>query len=104
MNQVLRGRVQAGKGDASRWLSLFNAAYSRKLGHPIYPGSLNLALDHDFRWFDPAYKAHLICFGRGARRQPDICSALRAGGPRQKEGVALDPDHSRPRTRGPLGH
>lgn len=65
MNQVLRGRVQAGKGDASRWLSLFNAAYSRKLGHPIYPGSLNLALDHDFRWFDPAYKAHLICFGRG---------------------------------------
>ena len=61
---MLRGRVQAGKGDASRWLSLFNAAYCRKLSHPIYPGSLNLALDHDFIWLEPAYQAHIVCFGR----------------------------------------
>jgi hypothetical protein len=27
-----RARVQAGFGDASRWLKLFNAAYSEKLG------------------------------------------------------------------------
>ena len=64
--QRLRGRVQAGKGDAARWLLRFNAAYSRKLGRTIYPGSLNLALEHNFNWFDPAYQAHRIWFGREA--------------------------------------
>ena len=47
-NVVLEGRVQPGKGDASRWLSQFNAAYSRKLGMAIFPGSLNVALPHAF--------------------------------------------------------
>jgi len=37
---ILRGRVQPGKGDASRWLGLFNDAYVRKTGMPIFPGSL----------------------------------------------------------------
>ena len=31
------GRVQSGKGDASRWLSKFNAAYSQKVGAPVFP-------------------------------------------------------------------
>lgn len=64
MGQVLRGRLQAGKGDASHWLRLFNAAYSRKLQMPVYPGSLNLALEHTFDWFASSYEAHIIWFGR----------------------------------------
>lgn len=64
MNTVLHGRVQAGKGDASHRLARFNAAYSRKLGHRIYPGSLNLALDHHFDWFDQAHEGRIIRFGR----------------------------------------
>jgi CTP-dependent riboflavin kinase len=64
MKATLCGRVQPGKGDASRWLGLFNAAYSRKLGCQIYPGSLNLALDHEFNWFDPAFEPYVIWFGR----------------------------------------
>jgi len=32
MSELLAGKVQAGFGDASRWLKLFNAAYSEKLG------------------------------------------------------------------------
>jgi hypothetical protein len=64
MTELLRGLVQSGKGDASRWLSRFNAAYSRKLGSIIYPGSLNLALDHAFNWFDPKYAESLNSFGR----------------------------------------
>ena len=63
MGQLLRGRVQSGKGDASRWLRLFNAAYSRKLQMPVYPGSLNLALEHTFDWFAPQYQAHTVWFG-----------------------------------------
>ncbi len=64
MPVVLVGRVQSGEGDAARWLERFNAAYSRKLGMPIFPGSLNLALPHPFDWHAPALEPHLIRFGR----------------------------------------
>jgi CTP-dependent riboflavin kinase len=60
----LTGRVQAGKGDASRWLSMFNDAYSRKLGGPVFPGSLNLALDADFDWFAPDLAKRTLWFDR----------------------------------------
>jgi hypothetical protein len=60
MSELLAGRVQAGFGDASRWLKLFNAAYSDKLGMPVFPGSLNIALDHVFNWFDVRYEAQRI--------------------------------------------
>jgi len=65
MNEVLRGRVQPGQNNASHWLGLFNAAYSRKLGMPVFPGSLNLALDQAFDWFAPRYQPHIVWFGRG---------------------------------------
>lgn len=61
---VVEGRVQAGKGDASRWLSRFNAAYSRKLGMPVFPGSLNVALGEHFDWFAPWLQPHVLWFGR----------------------------------------
>jgi len=64
MSELLAGKVQAGFGDAARWLKLFNAAYSEKLGMPVFPGSLNIALDHVFDWFDARYEAHRIWFGR----------------------------------------
>ena len=32
MSELLAGKVQSGFGDASRWLKLFNPAYSEKLG------------------------------------------------------------------------
>ena len=60
MSELLAGKVQAGFGDASRWLKLFNAAYSEKLGMPVFPGSLNIALDHVFDWFDARYETHRI--------------------------------------------
>ncbi len=64
MTELLRGRVQPGKRDACRWLGLFNAAYSQKLQMPVYPGSLNLALDDTFDWYATRYQAHTIWFGR----------------------------------------
>jgi len=48
MSELLAGKVQAGFGDASRWLKLFNVAYREKLGVAVFPGSLNIALDHVF--------------------------------------------------------
>ncbi len=64
MSELLVGKVQAGFGDAARWLKLFNAAYSQKLGMSVFPGSLNIALDHVFDWFDARYEARRIWFGR----------------------------------------
>jgi CTP-dependent riboflavin kinase len=64
MGELLRGRIQAGKGDACHWLGLFNEAYSRKLQMPVYPGSLNLALDNTFDWFAARYQPYIIWFGR----------------------------------------
>jgi len=62
--EILRGRVQAGENNANHWLRLFNDAYSRKLGMPVFPGSLNLALEHNFNWHDERYAAKRIWFGR----------------------------------------
>jgi CTP-dependent riboflavin kinase len=64
MSELLAGKIQAGFGDASRWLKLFNAAYSEKLGMSVFPGSLNISLDHVFDWFDARYEARRIWFGR----------------------------------------
>ena len=64
MSELLAGKVQSGFGDASRWLKLFNAAYSEKLGMSVFLGSLNIALDHEFDWFDARNQAHRIWFGR----------------------------------------
>jgi CTP-dependent riboflavin kinase len=64
MSELLAGKVQAGFGEACRWLKLFNAAYSEKLGMSVFPGSLNIALDHVFNWFDARYEAQTIWFGR----------------------------------------
>lgn len=60
----LQGRVQSGTGDASHWLSRFNAAYARKAGMPIFPGSLNLALPEPFDWFAPEIERRAIRFDR----------------------------------------
>ena len=48
MSELLAGKVQVGFGAASHWLKLFNAPYSEKLGMAVFPGSLNIALDHVF--------------------------------------------------------
>lgn len=58
------GRVQPGKGDASRWLARFNAAYARKVGMPVFPGSLNLVLPHVFDWSAPAIRRRTVWFNR----------------------------------------
>jgi len=64
MESRLIGRVQAGAGDASHWLSKFNTAYSRKVGTLVYPGSLNVALGAPFDWFDPAIVRRTVVFDR----------------------------------------
>jgi len=60
----LSGHLQSGKGDASRWLALFNAEYSHKTGMAIFPGSLNVALEAPFDWFAPEIERRTIWFGR----------------------------------------
>lgn len=64
MKHHFTGRVQSGKGDASHWLSKFNAAYARKVGTPIFPGSLNIALSDHFDWFAQEIVRRTITFDR----------------------------------------
>jgi CTP-dependent riboflavin kinase len=64
MSELLTGKVQAGFGNASHWLKLFNVAYSQKLGISVFPGSLNIALNHVFDWFDVRFEPRRIWFGR----------------------------------------
>ena len=64
MKKTLVGHVQSGVGNASHWLSKFNAAYSRKVGVPVFPGSLNIALGAPFDWFDPEIVHNTIVFDR----------------------------------------
>jgi len=64
MQMVLHGRIQPGKNDASKWLDKFNNAYSLKLGIPVFPVSLNLALIENFDWFAPRWKPIIIWFGK----------------------------------------
>src|SRR6476620_1597877 len=58
------GRVQRGHGNASHWLAKFNAAYSRKVGTPVFPGSLNIALESSFDWFAPEIVRRTVPFNR----------------------------------------
>lgn len=46
----LSGIVQDGKGDARKWLRLFDHVYTQWLGEPIFPGSLNLNTGTVFDW------------------------------------------------------
>jgi CTP-dependent riboflavin kinase len=62
MPRVLVGRVEGGKGDAARWLSLFRNEYARKLGVEVFLGSLNLRLSEPFEWNEPALADRLIRF------------------------------------------
>ena len=59
---LIRGRVQTGTSDASHWLTMFNEAYARKLGTPVFPGSLNLHLDAPFDWFDQRWEPAIVQF------------------------------------------
>jgi hypothetical protein len=64
MKTAMSGQVQPGKKDASHWLDKFNEPYSKKTGMAIFPGSLNVALTENFDWFQPAYQAKIIWFGK----------------------------------------
>jgi CTP-dependent riboflavin kinase len=64
MARRFSGRVQSGHGNASHWLSKFNEAYSRKVGAPVFPGSLNIALDSRFDWFAPEIVGRTVSFDR----------------------------------------
>ena len=60
----LIGRVEPGKGDASRRLSRFDAAYAREVGMSVFPSSLDVVLPHVFDWSAPAIRRRTVWLGR----------------------------------------
>jgi riboflavin kinase len=44
----LRGKVVSGKGDFSYWIERLSSHYQQKTGMHLYPGTLNLQLDHPY--------------------------------------------------------
>ncbi|HYF48860.1 MAG TPA: DUF120 domain-containing protein [Planctomycetota bacterium] len=47
--RTLRGRVVTGKGNYSYWLAKLNDYYRAKTGMKLFPGTLNLQLDEEYR-------------------------------------------------------
>lgn len=47
--RVLQGSVVSGRGDFSYWMEKLSALYEQKTGVVLYPGTLNLELDHPWR-------------------------------------------------------
>ncbi len=45
---VLRGRVFTGIGDYARWIERYREYYRAKTGMSLFPGTLNLRLDHPY--------------------------------------------------------
>jgi CTP-dependent riboflavin kinase len=64
LDSILSGHVRSGKGDAAQWLARFAAEYAKKLGAPIFPGSLNVELADHFDWFAPALQPLIVHFAR----------------------------------------
>jgi hypothetical protein len=56
MSELLAGRVQAGLRNASHWLTAFQCRLQREAGDVCVPGSLNIALDLVFDWFDTRHE------------------------------------------------
>jgi len=51
----------------------------RKIGTPVFPGSLNLNLGRDFNWHDPEYESRHIRFDRtemGGEREVLLMSSF----------------------------
>jgi CTP-dependent riboflavin kinase len=44
----LRGRVTTGIGDLARWMRTYADVYERRTGVALFPGSLNVTLDHEY--------------------------------------------------------
>ena len=53
---VLRGRVAGGIGNLARWMIQYADLYERKTGVRLYPGSLNVTLDHPWIVGDAAIR------------------------------------------------
>lgn len=49
---ILRGRVVSGAGNFSYWIGRLHDLYTRKTGMDLFPGTLNLELEHP--WSLPA--------------------------------------------------
>jgi len=45
---VLRGRVFTGIGDYARWIEMYQEHYRTKTGMSLFPGTLNVRLDHPY--------------------------------------------------------
>jgi CTP-dependent riboflavin kinase len=46
---ILRGRVTSGIGDLTQWMIKYGDLYEQCTGVRLYPGSLNVALDEEYR-------------------------------------------------------
>jgi len=47
--KTLNGRVGSGKGDFAQWIAKLGDHYERKTGLRLFPGTLNVHLDEEYR-------------------------------------------------------
>lgn len=44
---TLVGKVRSGRGDFAQWIAKLGEHYEAKTGMRLYPGTLNIHLDHE---------------------------------------------------------
>jgi CTP-dependent riboflavin kinase len=73
---TLRGRVSAGIGDLSGWMTRYSDAYERATGTALVPGSLNVILDQPWVMTDPAVRLEASEVGVGMGLMPCVVSGI----------------------------
>jgi len=84
---VLRGRIFAGIGDYAQWITKYQEYYRGKTGMTLFPGTLNLRLDHPYE-LPPDKVIRLEGHEYGSRVSVSILPVRILG----RQGMILRPD------------
>jgi riboflavin kinase len=93
----LRGKVASGRGDLARWMTEYADQYERVTGMRLFPGSLNLILDHEYRLPEDRLRLDPVDYGGrvGMNLVPCTIAGLRGFVVRTDQNEAGTGDHGR---------
>lgn len=84
---ILRGKIVSGDGDYARWIAKFQQDYRRKTGLTLFPGTLNIRLNHPY--ILPPNKVMRLCSGEYEGTKSVSMLPIRIMG---RQAVILRPD------------
>jgi CTP-dependent riboflavin kinase len=93
----LRGKVASGRGDLARWMIRYAELYEGVTGLHLFPGSLNLILDREYRLPENRLRLEPADYGGrvGMNLVPCTIAGFRAFVVRTDQNEASTGDHGR---------